>query len=123
VELARQPLPLLQGRLVAHLFVQARVLNGDRRLLGEEHRQLRVTVAEPGRTALVVNRDGPDHLLTRAHRHTQNRARRVTRQDSGPVAARIVLRIVASLRLVGAHSFTGERAIRRDAQTLSSVRA
>ena len=78
MQLARQPLPLLERRRAPHLRVQPRVLDGHRGLLGEHRRQFRVSGRVVPRGG-VQQRLDTDHLFLDDERHRQLAVRRCWR--------------------------------------------
>ncbi len=92
VQVPRKPITLLDHGVFTRLFVQPRVFDRRRGLIGEERRELGVALGEAARP------------LTRLHRYRQDRAR-IAQNQALLVAARVVLGVVAALRAIGAQRF------------------
>src|SRR5438105_3069461 len=91
VELAREPVPLLDDGELSAPLVQARVLDRDGRVRGERLDQLLVGVREHGAAAalLVGEIEGADHVALRDDRHAEEGAH--ARVRFGPALEALVL--------------------------------
>src|ERR671928_654370 len=102
VELAREPVPLLDDGELAAPLVEARVLDRNRRVPGERLDQLLVGVVEDraARALLVGEVEGADHLVGGDDRHAEEGAH--ARVRVGPaLEARVLLDVGEALAARG----------------------
>jgi hypothetical protein len=99
VQLAREPVALLDDAQLAAALVQPRVLDRDRCVGGEQPDQPLVLVGERLRPFLVGQVDGADHAPAGDHRDAQERAHVGVRRRPPAAEARVAVDVVDAVWL------------------------